>query len=404
MPKRIGSPTPSHLAEGGATPGLSATLLPAQAGQALTLSLLTPVLPAVAIFFGGGVEGESIAQWLAVSPFLGLTIGGLGSGLAIGAAGLRLTVCIAAFGYALSGLIGLVASAKVLLLGGGFLLGASAALLTSGLSAVTAIVYQEPARRRFVAMQSATANILGVILALGGAAAAGRFGWRTPFSIYLLFGGVMLAATVACVRRAPRRSAIRGGTVRLVRRGWPIFLAGGATFLLATTQSTQLPFLLEQNGLTSATLRAIVVVCTLGAAVLGSLVYGITQARIPQPLIILFAGLAASSAWLMFGMWSHGLVLACIAAALLGLALGILVPVLYGGAMQVAPGEASGQAIGLLNAAVFLGSFANPLIAGPLRTVAGLSGMMFVLAALSLLVVLIAMFWMREKPAMAMQS
>lgn len=82
--------------------------------------------------------------------------------------------------------------------------------------------------------------------------------------------------------------------------------------------------------------------------------------------------------------------MAMLAAGLTGFGLGIIMPMIFSRLMQIVPGEESGTAMGLLNAAIFCGSFLNPVITMPLREVTGLSGLFFWLAVGTLSITLLA--------------
>ncbi|MDB5685345.1 MAG: major facilitator superfamily 1 [Sphingomonas bacterium] len=360
------------------------------------MALIAPVVPLIAEHFRPAGQGELAAQLVAVFPFLGLLLGGLASGWSIPHAGLRPFILIAAGAYATSGVIGLFAPTLTTLLIGCGLLGFGAAFLMSGLSAMTSIVFDGAERGRIVGLQSAIGNLFNVALGIGTAFLAERLGWRTPFGVFLAFGAVMLLLSARAIPKVARSDA--GGVATMgwvLRRTWPICLAGGAIFLLAATQSTQLPFLLANNGVTSAGMRAVVATFTTGAAMLGSLVFSAVQGKVGERVLILIAAILSALGWAIFGIWSGGLAVAFLASALLGAGLGLLLPILFSGAMRAAPGEASGQAVGLLNTAIFLGSFLNPVLTAPLAQLAGRPGLMLLLAALSLAVGAVALAWPR---------
>jgi MFS family permease len=360
-------------------------VLPAMVGQALTFALLPAVLPGIATYFGGGAKGEHSAQLAAVFPFLGLTVGALASGAVIRLLGPRNAVLVAAAALGAGGCVGLLAAGQTVLLIGCVLVGFGAAMLTSGLSEVTALSFEGSARTRIIGYQTAMADLAAAVLGLASAFIAERLGWRTPFGFYLIFGAVMLALASCAIRNLRPAPPAQKGDTRAVLRAWPIFLTAGLGFMLATTQGTQLPFLLAHNGIDTPGLRAIVMTITSALAVAASLFFGTTSARLGDATMMTLSAATGTAGFLIFGSWTHGFLIACIAGGLLGVSLGLFVPLLYAAVMRAVPPEASGQAVGFLNAAIFVGSFVNPIVLGPLRTIAGLSGQMSVLAGLTLL-------------------
>lgn len=364
--------------------GLRAALLPAQGGQALTFVLLPSVLPAIALFFGGGEPGTLVAQRAVTFPFLGLTIGGLVAGWVIRLAGLRGSILLAAALYALGGITGLVTGNANVLLAGCIVIGLGAAWLTAGLSAMTAIALDGEQRARMIGYQAATGNTFSFVFSFAAAVIAQQFGWRASFGCYALFGLFMLALTFATIPRTPPAASAAGPAPAgggLIARAWPIFLAGGLLFMLGTTQSTVVPFLMEANGITSPALRGLTITIATGGAIVAALFYSAMQPRIGENAVIAAGVAAGTCGWLIFGFWTSGFAIACVASALLGFANGALLPVLFSAAMRAAPGEESGRAVGYLGSAIFLGSFANPLIVNPILAVTGQRDLMFVVAA-----------------------
>ncbi|KMS53355.1 MFS transporter [Sphingobium cupriresistens] len=140
-----------------------------------------------------------------------------------------------------------------------------------------------------------------------------------------------------------------------------------------------------RNGIDTPGLRAVVMTIASALAVAASLFFGLTLARLGAVAMIVLATATGAVGLLIFGSWTHGFAIACIAGGLLGASLGIFAPLLYAAVMRAVPAEASGQAVGFLNAAIFIGSFVNPIVLGPLRMIAGLSGHMTVLAGLTVL-------------------
>jgi MFS family permease len=374
--------------------GTRIALLPAQAGPAITLFLLAPVAPAIADYFGPA--GTDAAQKIVTFPFLGLVLGSLLSGSAIRTFGLKPMILIASLAFIACGAIGLFARDLPLLLIGGTLLGLGAALMTSSMSGVTSMLYDGPERAKLVSHQSAAGNLIAAVLGLMSATLAGHLGWRTPFGAFALFGLSMFALCLAYIPAGPRDTQTRSGKfIPVFMRIWPVCLAGSVMYAIATNQSTNLPFLLAQHGITSAALRALVTITTSLAAMIGAFAYGAVQGqldnlKLDDRKMIAIAGIVGSMGWFLFANWHDGVALAMVGAALLGFCIGILMPILFTTTMRRVDSADSGAAIGLLTACIFLGSFTSPILFTPLRQNAGLSGMMIWVGSITLAVALIA--------------
>ena len=374
--------------------GMRVVLVPAQAGQSMVFALLAPIVPAIALFLGGGEAGVAQAQLVVVFPFLGLTLGSLAAGLLIRAVGVRWVGVMAAALYVVGAVLCIGAPAKLVLLAGAGLLGLGASWLTTALSSATAIALDEPQRGATVGLQAAVASLFSIVFGLISAALADRIGWRAPFGMFALFGLAMLVLA-SLFLKVEERADVPGevGQKADLGRVWPVCLAGAGVFLIATTLSTQLPFLLEQNGVGSMGQRGIVMACTTLSAAVASFAFAGGQARFGARVWTLAGGAIAAGGWLAFAFWTGGMPLALVAAGLVGLGLGTALPMLYSAALRVVPPQASGQSVGLLNASIFVASFCNPWLATPLRAAWGLPGLMAILA-IACLVLGLAAAWL----------
>lgn len=378
--------------------GMRVVLTPAQAAQSMVFALLAPIVPAIASFLGGGEAGVAQAQLVVVFPFLGLTLGSLAAGLFIRALGVRWAGLAAAAIYTAGAALCVVAPGKLVLLTGAGLLGLGAAWLTATLSSATAMVLEEPQRSAAVGLQAAVGSLFSIIFGVLGAVLADRVGWRAPFGIFAVFGLTMLG--LACLFLQIDALPVADGEEQpkaSLGRVWPVCLAGAGVFLIATTMSTQLPFLLEQNGVATMGERGIVMAFVTLSAAAASFSFAGTRARLGVRVFIMAGGVAAAAGWLVFALWSGGLPVAFLAAALVGLGLGTALPILYSAALQAVPPQASGQAVGLLNASIFVASFCNPWLAGPIAVAAGPSGLMFAQSAGCLTLALAALWWTRAR-------
>ena len=370
------------------------TLLPALTGQAMMVAVLGPVVPALAIYFGGGPQGALAAQLVAISPFAGLMAGGLGSGWGIRAVGLKSFASGGALLYALAGLAGLFVSRLSLLLAAGCVLGLGAVFLLTGLSGLTAIAYHEDERGKLLGLQSAIASLFNITFGLAAGILSETLGWRVPFGFFLVFGAVMTMLCTAAIPPVARKAVSEVvAPAHTAWASWSVWLAGAAAFMIVMAEVTQLPFLLEAGGLTSAGTRAVILTGITIAATLASFGYGLMRSRIGDRGLIVITGITGVAGWILLGFWSGGTPAAFLGASLLGIGGGILVPLLYAAVMRLAPGESSGQAIGLLNVAICIGCILNPLLSKAPSETFGLKGFMFVLALLTAIVMTVALMW-----------
>ena len=360
------------------SPFTIAALLTAQVGQALTFVMLGAILPQIAAYFGGGREGEMIAQQMAVFPFLGLTVGGFVSGIVISRAGLRPTALASALVYALAGAVPLVATTATPMLAASFALGLAASLLTSAISGISAQVYQGEKLAKFVSYQVALAIFSGASLGFVAALAAGSWGWRAAFAGYVVTGLAILAIGLAGLPDGEAGGAQNegGSALAVIRLSWPVYLLGFLSFIMITFAPTYLPFFMEERGVTDPAMRALLLTVSTGTSFLGSVGYSQVQGRIAQRTILTVAVALLAVAYLLYATWNGGIPAMAAAMAMAGLGGGMIIPALFAAALSSAP-QAGGQSVGFLNVAIFSGSFLTPYLLAVPREALGMVGLLW---------------------------
>jgi MFS family permease len=351
---------------------LHLTLLIALVGPALTFVALPAALPQLAADFGGGETGELLARRIQTFPFLGLAVGGLLAGASIGLMGYARLLIVAATAFCAAGALGLVTNTPALLLGGCVILGLGASLITCNLVAVAGHVLGEAQRPRMLGFQTAISDFSTVAGSICGGLLAQSFGWHGPFLLYTLYGATMLALALSLTSGSlPLPDRQSGGLWRAVLPAWPTYAAAVCVFMLVGTQTTQLPFFLATKGLASAPVRSLVLTCSTLAAMVGAVIYGLGQARLGARALRTAAMVLACGGFVGLTFWSGSLAVACALALAIGLAIGVTVPALFAATLEQAAPAVQVHAVGLLNSAIFLGSFLSPYVFTPIAARAG---------------------------------
>lgn len=357
--------------------GMAATLLllAALVAPSFNFVALPPVLPEIAAHFGGGQRGLAIAQMAEALPFFGLAFGGACAGWLLDRLGIVRGVMVSGVCIFIAGLGGFVADNAPVLLLSCTLIGLAAALVTSALAALTGTLVAEQRRTKVLGVQVAASDMCTLI---GGAAAAllaRRLGWHGPFLIFVGFGVFLMLCLLVARFPATSPRAEPGGILRMVRLGWPTYLGSAFVFLLVATQATQLPFYLEQLGFSTAAGRAVITTFALFAAMCGSISYAAIQGRVAPWLVQALAVAAAVAGLIGYTFWSGGLGYGLGCTFLIGLGIGLTVPGLFALALNNAPEGLRGHSIGLLNVAIFLGSFLSPIVLSPVAALLGYRGL-----------------------------
>ncbi len=358
---------------------------------------LPPILPNIATHFGGGEAGKNIAQAVEALPFLGLAFGGLLAGWCIRQIGTIRSIALAGIALLLSSIGGFAGDNLPLLLISSATLGLAAALATSALADLTSAIIEEERRTRLLGIQVALSDLCTLA---GGAAAAllaHRLGWHGPFLIFTAFGLFLLLCLMAARLRLAPVAAEAGGLLRMARLGWQVYLAAGFIFLLIATQATQLPFYLEQLGYATPAQRAVVTTFALFSAMCGSISFALLQGRLKPwsiqgaSVLLVTGGLAGLASW------NGDLPVGLLFTFVTGVGIGLTVPVLFASSLRLAPPGLRGHSIGLLNVAIFAGSFLSPIVLTPIVQAAGYEGLYVVMAAAVAAVGLLRFGWLRAR-------
>lgn len=377
---------------------LGAALLIALIGPALTFVALPPALPQIATHFGGGEAGQLIAQRIQTLPFLGLAVGGLIAGWCITLAGHTRLLRLAAAGYCVAGLCGLLVNVPTVLLIGCAGLGLMGSLMTCNLVALAGHVLAPARRTRMLGLQTAISDFSTVAGSICGALLAQALGWHGPFLLYVLYGAVMLALALALPQSSmPSLVKEPGGLWRSAVAASPTYAAAVCVFLLVGTQTTQLPFFLAAKGFDSPAVRSIVLTCSTLAAMVGAIVYGLGHARIGTATLRAGATVLACAGFIGLSFWSGSLILACVPALAIGLGIGVTVPSLFAAALRDVTPAWRGHSVGLLNSSIFLGSFLSPSVFTPIAAFAGYPGVFKCAALLALALGGLGLIWERSQ-------
>jgi MFS family permease len=360
---------------------LFATLVLGLMPQGLGLMAVPPVLPEMAQAFGS--RGALVAQMMMSLIGLGLMLGGLASGWILDRLGPRRTLLTSLLLFAVGGSAGLFLRAPLPLLASRFVVGfVSACAATTCLSGISA-QYTGTRRARALGIASALSAIAGLLSTLLSGWLAHLGGWSLAFIQFPVFGfGVFLVALVGFAQIAPLGE-------RLSRSGRSDYHGLAAFFLMVvllfaimSLGGTQLPFLLQEEGLREPAVRSMVLAAPTVTATLSSFGYGslrkVVDAR--GTLTLTLGTLFASQATIGLGSNAS---YAAVGAVLGGCCVGIVGPCLFQIVADRAPERSRGQQLGMLSAVMYLGIFLNPIVFAPMADVIGSRGVFGVSALIA---------------------
>ena len=345
----------------------------------LTFSTIAPVVPAMARYFAGHGGGTFFAQWIMTTPALGLMLGGTLGGYLIDRIGPRSLIITAFAVFALGGSAGLWIDHPIALLASRFLLGLGGACVATGATWLIGERFDEITRRKMIGIQDSLAGVaaMSAVLLSGVLAAAG--GWRMPFAIYLVAAPLVVLALIAVpsiVTGGADRAATPTRTV--VSSLWPIYALVLAMAGLMMMPATQVPFLLEHNGIVSPVLKSRIIACSAALSIVSAALYARVRHKLGErgtlSAILMAFALGTITLSQSSGVWS-----AAFGCMLLGTGTGLFSPHFAAVLIARTPHAARGRAIGLMYSAIFLSEFLSPLVILPLREAFGAKGCFLIL-------------------------
>jgi MFS family permease len=341
---------------------------------------IAPVLAAIAQHFGGD-HADVVAQVMLLIPSVGFMAGGWLSGGLLARLGLRRLALGSAALYGVMGGLGLVVNDPWSLLVSRLLVGFTASCLVTACVALTAELYSADARARLIGYEVAAGGFAAVIGVFVAGLVGTEFGWRAPFSIFLVFGALavlLLGLTFPSdLAVKPVPGARPQGSLRAV---WPIYAIAVPTSTILVLGPSQVPFVLAGDGISDPAIQSVVISMGAISTILMSIAYGSVQARIGRPNCLTL-GLVAATAALAFLGFGHSPAAIGSGSALIGVAAGFFSPYVREMAIIRAPLDLRARVIGQLSAATSAGSILAPFLVAPLRSAFGLHGAMLVLAA-----------------------
>jgi MFS family permease len=333
----------------------------------LLFTALPPVLHRMGEHFAGGGHGELQAQLIMSSAGFGLLLGGLAAALLIERLGARRLLLGGLVLYALAGSAGLYLDDVTALYLSRILAGMAAANISTAANSFIGTYFDEAGRGRMLSAVAALGSVISVVAVLAAGYMGEHVGWRGAFALYLVFPAVLLLAALGSSLGpglVPARGrAAPGGLIGLM---WPVYLMIAALYVVLMMTSTQLSFLLTENGITSPVVQSRVISMSFAFLFVGAVLYGWLQGRIGATgsfrVGLLLLGVGIGALGFARDPWS-----AALFTAVKGIGAGFLNPGFIHLVLNRAPEALRGRALGLMTSSMFLGDLMNPVIVAPIR-------------------------------------
>jgi predicted MFS family arabinose efflux permease len=278
--------------------------------------------------------------------------------------GARRILVIGMSGYGLAGILPLWLDSLPAIVASRFLVGMFEAAVMTASTTLISLYFTGLQRDRWLAVQVASTNVMGVIVVLAGGL-AGEHGWRAPFFAYAIAIVLLLPVILVTYEpgRAPKAAAKafdappEPSWIRLVA------IRCALTFFVSVTVYTlivQFGFLLVERGVTDPSTIGLGISFGAGGVALGSIANTAMLAissryRLAASWVLIAGGLGIVAV-------DAGFAAMCLGALAAGLGAGCTVSTLLCITVADVPAALKGRATGAWTAAMFLGQFLNPPI------------------------------------------
>jgi MFS family permease len=354
---------------------------------------LAPILPQLAVHFGGGEAGKLTAQLGMSMPGVGIMIGGLLSGWLVARMGLRWLMLASIVGFGLLGVAGGLFGNLWVFSATRFLLGFAGAGWTTACVATIAEIYDERGRLTMIGYWKASMALSAGPIVFAAGSAAKAFGWPAAFGLYaalalpaLLLGLVVVPRIQQANIAAPTAEA--GAREPGLWRLWPIFVMIFFLHVMMMMGNNQIPFVLAK-WLHSPDKIALAMLFISPASGVAALVSGFMQVRFGERRMLMLAIAAVGVGCVLIGL-SQGVALAVVGAALMGVGTGTYLPIYMTLPLSRVSAAGRSAAIGMVQFAMYFGAFMNPFLLAPLDHAVGPTGTYLVIGVLALIAVGIA--------------
>ena len=326
--------------------------------------ILSPILPKMAQHFAGAPMLDLMIGFVATIPSLAVALFSIPIGQLSDRVGARRILVIGMMGYGVAGMLPLGLDSLPAIVASRFVVGmCEAAVMTAG-TALISLYFSGIKRDRWLAVQVASTNVMGVLAVIAGGL-AGEHGWRVPFFAYAI--AIVLLFPVLLFTYEP---AIAAKTQSVQATGsaeqkwfWRVVLRCVLTFFVSVTiyaLIVQLSFLLTERGVTSPSTIGLCIAFGAGGIAVGSILNTALLStsyryRLFVSYLMMVGGLATIAL-------NSELPMICGGSLATGLGAGCAVSTLLCITVGDVPAALKGRVTGAWTAAMFFGQFLNPPI------------------------------------------
>lgn len=354
---------------------LQATLLLASTLTVMAGATIAPSLPQMARVFSNTPNAEFLSKLILTIPALFIAVCSPLAGRIIDRLGRLRLLFMALIIYAIGGVSGYFLNDLYHILVGRALLGIAVAGIMTVAVTLIGDYFEGRSRERFMGIQAASMSFGGMIF-VGTGGFLADISWRSPFLIYGFSIIVLLLASRYLYepdRETAAPSLLPDKLPPILLLVYTVAFVGMILFYMLPVQ---IPFLLNEIGVTKNALAGLAIVVATFGSTISSLSYHRLKNRFSFATIlaVLFFLMAIGFLVISSAQQYSTVIIGMIIS---GFGLGLMMPNLNIWLLSVTPPKIRGTAVGILTMSLFLGQFFSPIAVAPLEQVYSLSGVFF---------------------------
>jgi MFS family permease len=350
-------------------------------GNIMTTLMISSVLPAtgaIARHFSTIGNADLRAQFILLAPYISFIFASPLSGVLIQKCGRRWPLLAVFALYA-------VAGGAELFIDSFWPLAIARIALGAAGGAITTIVMTLAGDYFTGAKRTWAVTIVGLAPALGAVAAIGvsgilvdRGGWHMAFAPYLISIPILISAFFI-ITEPTNLSHAAAESAALPKNFLGLCVVTMAVACLAVMAVVQLPFLMADIGVHSATLASMIMLVSTIVAVASAFMYPVLRRYLSVNNVLVFLLGCSTICFLLLSL-SKTLVVVTIALLIAGPPSGLMITHFSAVTIERVSPAARGRGLGLINSSISLGQLLIPFVTEPLRVGLGIQPMFGVLA------------------------
>lgn len=388
--------------DAGAIQGLLLAFVPTMIVIAMVAPL--PIIPELMRVFAREPDIEALASLAIVLPTLGIAVSSIGAGVLGEWIGRRRLLILSTALFSVAAILPFWLASFQLILASRALTGLALGGMITAAVGLTGDYFTGSARQRWLAAQGGVPAAAAVVTA-AASGALGEIDWRLPFLLptagfVLLAGLILFPADIAATgltqdNATPQLDEPTPWTALAV-----VFALAIVGSLVIFPPAYELGLLLQEKALGSTMLTGLTTAVLASGAVAGA--FGLNLVRGWPPPVKIAGAFALTAIGVILIALTTQVVPIMTGAALIGIAQGMIVPVLSAWLLDKTPESARGRIVGVFQTVLYVAQAGAPLLARAIAVEYGSASQTmrcYAIAAAVAAVVVLMMMMLRPRPA-----